>query len=226
MDKKEYDDKMMNLLETATYRKIKKDLIKSTGIAAKQQKGLFLQAPVPPRIYGLPKIHKPDVPLRPIVSAINSPTYKLAKYLAKILSPFTGNTESYVRDSTHFMESVKGMKLDAEDILVSFDVESLFTRVPVKDPADGLRQKPIPGLTEYVPDLVEYWLSSTYFSWKGEFYEQFEGAAMGSPYWRYRTWFISEEDPYQQVLAGIFTSSPPTEEVRDPHFISASSENM
>ncbi|XP_071052952.1 uncharacterized protein [Onthophagus taurus] len=177
MDKKEYDDKM-NLLEPATYRRIKKDptdkivrkmkdLIKSTGITAEQQRGLFVQAPVPPRIYGLPKIHKPDVSLRPIVSAIYSPTYKLPKYLAKILSPFTGNTESYVRDSTHFVESVKRIKLDAEDMLVSFDVESLFTRVPVKDAVDGLRQKLIPeGLPEYVPDLVEYCLSSTYFSCK------------------------------------------------------------
>ncbi|XP_071054163.1 uncharacterized protein [Onthophagus taurus] len=193
MDRKEYDDKMINLLDPATYRKIKKDptdkivrkmkeLIKSTGIPAEQQKGLFVQAPVPPRIYGLPKIHKPDVPLRPIVSAINSPTYQLAKHLAKILSPFTGNTESYVRDSTHFVESVKGVKLDAGDMLVSFDVESLFTRVPVKDAVEGLRRKLIPeGLPGYVPDLVEYCLSSTYFSWKGEFYEQFEGAAMGSP---------------------------------------------
>ncbi|XP_071054397.1 uncharacterized protein [Onthophagus taurus] len=129
MDRKEYDDKMMNLLDPATYRKIKKDptdkivrkmkqLIKSTGIPAEQQKGLFVQAPVPPRIYGLPKIHKPDVPLRPIVSAINSPTYQLAKHLPKILSPFTGNTESYVRDSTHFVESVKGVKLDAGDMLI------------------------------------------------------------------------------------------------------------
>ncbi|XP_071053515.1 uncharacterized protein [Onthophagus taurus] len=180
MDRKEYDDKMMNLLDPA-YRKIKKDLtdkivrkmkelIKTTGIPAEQQKGVFVQAPIPPRIYGLPKIHKPDVPLRPIVK------------IAKILSPFTGNTESYVRDSTHFVESVKGVKLDAGDMLVSFDVESLFTRVPVKDAVEGLRRKLIPeGLPEYVPDLVEYCLSSTYFSWKGEFYEQFEEAAMGSP---------------------------------------------
>ena len=33
------------------------------------------------KYYGLPKIHKVDVPLRPIVSLINSPTYFLAKIL-------------------------------------------------------------------------------------------------------------------------------------------------
>lgn len=33
----------------------------------------------------LPKIHKPNFPLRPIVSSINTPNSKISKYLAKIL---------------------------------------------------------------------------------------------------------------------------------------------
>ena len=37
--------------------------------------------------YGLPKIHKADIPLRPITSCINSPTYNLSKHLVSILSP-------------------------------------------------------------------------------------------------------------------------------------------
>ena len=41
-------------------------------------------------LYGLPKIHKKDVPLRPIISNCNSPTYRLSKYLAKQLSPLLG----------------------------------------------------------------------------------------------------------------------------------------
>ena len=41
----------------------------------------------PPRIYVLPKIHKADVPLRPIVSCVNTFAYDLSAYLANILSP-------------------------------------------------------------------------------------------------------------------------------------------
>ena len=37
-----------------------------------------------PLLYGLPKIHKPAVPLRPIVSFVNSPTYQLSKHLVNI----------------------------------------------------------------------------------------------------------------------------------------------
>ena len=43
-----------------------------------------------PQLYGLPKIHKASVPLRPIVSSINSPTYNLSRYLAGVLPPLWG----------------------------------------------------------------------------------------------------------------------------------------
>ena len=34
-----------------------------------------------PVFYGMPKIHKPNNPLRPIVSQINGPTYKINQYI-------------------------------------------------------------------------------------------------------------------------------------------------
>ena len=38
-----------------------------------------------PRFYGQPKIHKPGVPIRPIVSYSGSPLYNFNKYIANIL---------------------------------------------------------------------------------------------------------------------------------------------
>ena len=40
-----------------------------------------------PKFYGLPKIHKEGIPLRPIVSSIGAASYETAKELAKILNP-------------------------------------------------------------------------------------------------------------------------------------------
>ena len=45
--------------------------------------------PQPPKLYGLPKLHKPDIPMRPIVSFCGSPTYQLSKYLTTMLQPLT-----------------------------------------------------------------------------------------------------------------------------------------
>ena len=44
----------------------------------------------PPKFYGLPKIHKKNIPLRPIVSNIGSVSYWVAKELAKIIKPLMG----------------------------------------------------------------------------------------------------------------------------------------
>ena len=60
-----------------------------------------------PQIYGLPKVHKPGTPLRPIVCTINSPTYEVAKLLSKILAPLVGHTKSYIKSSKHFIEELK-----------------------------------------------------------------------------------------------------------------------
>lgn len=50
-----------------------------------------------PLLYGLPKLHKPGVPLRPIVSFIDSHTYNLCKHLVSLQSPLTGDSPSHVR---------------------------------------------------------------------------------------------------------------------------------
>ena len=60
-----------------------------------------------PLLYGLPKIHKPDVPLRPIVSFVQSPTYQLSKHLTRILSPLIGNTDSSVLNSVEFSSFIR-----------------------------------------------------------------------------------------------------------------------
>jgi hypothetical protein len=58
-------------------------------------------------LYGLPKIHKEGIPLRPIVNTIGSPTYELESYVAKILGPLVGGTESYIKDSNDFVNLIK-----------------------------------------------------------------------------------------------------------------------
>ena len=84
-----------------------------------------------PRFYGLPKIHKPGIPFRPIASFVNSPTYAISGYLARILSPVVGNTDYTVKNSCEFADFIRDKTLNACEELVSFDVVSLFTKIPV-----------------------------------------------------------------------------------------------
>ena len=81
-----------------------------------------------PRFYGLPKIHKVNVPLCPIVSFVNSPTYNISKFSSKIIKPLMTNCFS-AKNSFDFIDRIKDVVIEEDDILVSFDVVSLFTSV-------------------------------------------------------------------------------------------------
>ena len=143
-----------------------------------------------PLLYALLKIHKPEVPLRPIVSFVSSPTYFLSKHLASILAPLVGNTCHNVRNSTDFARFISSQTLGENEILVSFDVVSLFTKVPTDLATKVAHQRltddaSLPGRTSLTPDdiitLLEFCLNATYFAFRNSFYQQVHGTAMGSP---------------------------------------------
>ena len=105
MDKTDYHDKMDELVNyKQTYEVLKRDptpalqrklnskllqLKKADAIDIRRYNRLRCPVPQPAKLYGLPKLHKPNVPMRPIVSFCGSPTYELSKYLTTILKPLT-----------------------------------------------------------------------------------------------------------------------------------------
>ncbi|KAL9966997.1 hypothetical protein ACROYT_G025149 [Oculina patagonica] len=205
MDADTYRTKMSTLIETGPYQRLKKDPTDrltrklSDKLLTLKRNGDLSEAVYnkirprhkqPPRIYGLPKIHKADIPLRPIVSCVNTFAYDLSAYLANILSPLTGNSDFTVTNSAHFVSTISSETILDNEIMVSFDVESLFTNVPI----DGAVQAALrklendPSLADrttltpaQITDLLTFVLRSTYFQYNGSIYEQREGAVMGSP---------------------------------------------
>ncbi|GJQ78135.1 hypothetical protein Trydic_g2472 [Trypoxylus dichotomus] len=125
--------------EIRTCVKQTKDAIKQSSIPKEEQRRVLPSESRPPRLYGLPKIHKPGNPLRPILSAYGSPT-ELIKYVAKQLAQYTGNTKSFVKDSENFIKILQQHEITNEDLLVSFDVESLFTNLPVEETLEIIKQ--------------------------------------------------------------------------------------
>ena len=82
-------------------------------------------------MYGLCKVHKDIIdncpPFRPVLSAINTPTYKLAKFLVRILKSLTSNQYT-VKDSSAFAEEIVAQ--DSEFFKGSVDVDAFFTNIP------------------------------------------------------------------------------------------------
>ncbi|XP_047987689.1 uncharacterized protein LOC125227418, partial [Leguminivora glycinivorella] len=66
--------------------------------------------------------------------------------------------------------------------MVSFDVQSLFTNLPVKDCIEIVKKRlREQNMSENYAKLLEHCLTSGYLLWNGEFYLQVDGVAMGSP---------------------------------------------
>ena len=140
-------------------------------------------------LYGQPKVHKTvinNIPqFRPILSAINTPVYKLAKYLVPILSPLTVNDYT-VKDSFTFAKEV--INFDHNLFMASLDVESLFTNIPVdetiKNAVDDLfssnmYQGKLSKSELYY--LLKLATSESSFIFDNILYKQIDGVAMGSP---------------------------------------------
>ena len=85
---------------------------------------------------------------RPILSAINTPVYKLAKYLVPFLSTLTVDDYT-VKDSFTFAKEV--INFDHNLFMASLDVESLFTNIPVD---------------ETIKNAVDDWFSSNMYQGK------------------------------------------------------------
>ena len=85
-------------------------------------------------LYGSCKIHKgiqgQAPPFRPILSAIGTCTYKLAKFFVPILKEYT-ISDYTLKDSFSFAEEIG--KQDASLFMTSFDVDALFTNIPLDE---------------------------------------------------------------------------------------------
>ncbi|KAL0820661.1 hypothetical protein ABMA28_006493 [Loxostege sticticalis] len=85
-------------------------------------------------------------------------------------------------DSYQFISEVKDLHLADDESMVSFDVQSLFTSLPVQDCIEITKRKlaELDMPLEYA-ELLEHCLTSGYLLWDNEFYVQVDGVAMGSP---------------------------------------------
>ncbi|XP_075559328.1 uncharacterized protein LOC142590809 [Dermacentor variabilis] len=137
-----------------------------------------------PALYGLPKVRKPNVPLRLIVDYTRSPLYKLSAYLHQLLAPLVGKSSTHVSNSCDFIEKVRDVSLDDDEVMVSFDVVSLFTSIPTDLAVEACTSalesdRTLPDRSPIdVPDLKRllcFCLENTYFCFDNIFYRQVHG---------------------------------------------------
>ena len=165
-------------------------LHQSGEISDKCCKFLLNTSPRTPQLYLLPKIHKnkSPVPGRPIVSANNSPTERISQLADFFLQPLVQNTQSYVRDTTDFINKIEATPPLPEDcLLCTIDVCSLYTNIPNDEGINACRlllnthrqTSSCPSNAAVIQSL-EHVLYMNNFDFNGKHYLQVGGTAMGT----------------------------------------------
>ena len=162
-------------------------LKKSYTISDTTYNELHASGSTPGILYGLPKIHKPNVPFRPIFRACGTATYALAKFLVPLLSPIAEN-EFTVKNSYDFAENVRDFRFSENMVMASFDVESLFTNIPVVETIniaiDSLFShcNVIQGIPRKLfRSMLDISVTNSYFLFDKKLYKQLDGVGMGLP---------------------------------------------
>ena len=134
----------------------------------------------PTPFYGVPKIHKDEIPVCLIVSYTGTPLYEVSKHIAEILKPYGKQKEQHTNNSKSFSTFIRQQTIEPDKIMVSFDVTSLCTTIPIDQALliiedllqheDKLADR-TPLTPNQILDLLSILLRTTYFKFNDQFYQ-------------------------------------------------------
>ncbi len=114
----------------------------------------------------------------PIVSNLGSPTYNLSKWLINEFNHLEVQQSSFsVNNSYEFVNKVKDLELKDNEILISFDVNSLFPSIPIDETLTFIRdllqanRLPENRIDQYIR-LTKLYIDQNQFLYNGKYYKQ------------------------------------------------------
>ncbi|CAF4583197.1 unnamed protein product, partial [Didymodactylos carnosus] len=160
--------------------------------------------------YILPKLHKKNCPGRPIVSGIEHLTANISKYLERNLTPYIPllnqiayeeyNVQNYfvLKDTNHLLIEIErfNTEISTQNInlkhlfLVTGDITSLYSNIPQQDGTveivNFLRRfgylSNFDLSSNTIQTLIQLVLNNNFFKFKGYFFKQIKGTAMGTAF--------------------------------------------
>ena len=163
-------------------------LQKCNRIIDKQQIKYLLEIkPRPPILNAQLKIHKDDIPIRPIVNNIQTPAYKTAKFFNKWLNDRLSLPNTYVTyNSTKLANDLIQLNITKTTKMATFDIKDLYVNIPITETINIMKTR----LTKNNIDnetatqatiLLDTILRQNYLQFNDKFFQPHKGVAMGSP---------------------------------------------
>lgn len=167
--------------------KLVMDLYKNQHITKHEKIKLTSNSATAPRLYGLPKIHKPNIPLRPISSSVEVPCFNLSKYIGNVLKNIILDKYN-IKNSLELKNKLENITINDDEILISLDVVSLFTNIPIHLAINNIMSQwhilqkytkiPRPQFLK----ILQFCLNdNNYFIYEENLYHQTYGMPMGNP---------------------------------------------
>lgn len=153
-----------------------------------ETRALKMMDPNAPSFTGLPKLHKDNIPVRPLVNFTSAPSYRLSKKLDQILRTHIKLENNHsLKNSIEFVNLTESLNINSHQTMASFDIVNLYTNVPIEETLritkDNLLQNSSLS-TQAIDELInilKITLKQNYFIFDGKYYMQNNGLAMGSP---------------------------------------------
>jgi hypothetical protein len=155
INSKEYSEKMHSFLTANNFNILTKEptekfhkLIHKTMqesnliIDKKQIKSLTQKKASPRTLKAQLKLHKADIPIRPVINNRTAPAYKLARHLTKILDQYISlNNYFNVTNSTNLANDLTKLEIDENHRMICFDIKDLYVSVPIDETLNIVKTK-------------------------------------------------------------------------------------
>lgn len=202
IDKQEYISKIQTILkDTNKYRILAKDptprlqtknneivktIHQNSTIDDITKKKLTTYTSTAPRCYAVMKLHKPEKPLRIIISNTGNPTYNLGKFINQICKSIEPEINYNIKNSYDLIEKLNQTTITNEEVIVSFDVVSMYERIPpvlvyqsIEKRWHLINKKTTIDKTAFI-NLIKFCIEeNSYFQFNNKFYSQRTGLAIG-----------------------------------------------
>ena len=207
MNSSQYMKKCLNILKNDNFIKLTDDPTKSiegkieraigkikSKLSKDEYNKIYPTGSASGKLYGTAKVNKmakidniDNPPIWLIISNIGAASYHLAKHLAKLLS-LLSHSDFIVKNTKAFIQDFKNMLPPDDYNLISFDVTSLFTNVPLDYTISIIlkwiydqRELETKILRKEMKDLLLLCTKNLHFFYDNKLYSQKDGVAIGSP---------------------------------------------
>jgi hypothetical protein len=106
-----------------------------------------------PIFYGLPKVHKTPVSLRPVVSSSNSFLSIFSTWLDFKIKELLPSVQSYIKNSDTLLDDLKNFTVPEGTVLFTADAKSMYTNIDTATGVTALRDFIISNANQIPPDF-------------------------------------------------------------------------